>query len=146
MIHISPWRKRLLWSVSDTMLLVFVAYFSDYVASGKNALANGIILSVLFAITLILNMISRHSRRIRGSGNRWVIFSNSSVAWLLAAFFGALSGGLTTLISLIFEFPVLLFVVGLFLGLVFALIDLSKETQDLVEKMNQTRPILAAFL
>jgi hypothetical protein len=146
MIHISPWRKRLLWSVSDTMLLVFVAYFSDYVASGKNALANGIILSVLFAITLILNMISRHSRRIRGSRNRWVIFSNSSVAWLLAAFFGALSGGLTTLISLIFEFPVLLFVVGLFLGLVFALIDLSKETQDLVEKMNQTRPILAAFL
>ena len=103
------------------MLLVFVAYFSDYVASGKNVLADG-------------------------SGNRWVIFSNSSVAWLLAAFFGALSGGLPTLISLIFEFPVLLFVVGLFLGLAFALIDLSKETQDLVEKVNQTRPILAAFL
>ena len=146
MIHISPRPKRLLWSVSDTMLLVFVAYFSDYVASGKNALANGIILSVLFATALILNMISRHSRRIRGSGNRWVIFSNSSVAWLLAAFFGALSGGLPTLVSLIFEFPVLLFVVGLFLGLVFALIDLSKETQDLVEKVNGTRPILAAFL
>lgn len=146
MIHVSPLHKRLLWSVSDTMLLVFVAYFGDYVASGRNVLADEIILSVLFAIALILNTISRRSRRIRGSGNRWMSFSNSSVAWLLAAFFGALSGGLPTLISLIFEFPVLVFVVGLFLGLAFALIDLSKETQNLVEQQKQTRPILAAFL
>lgn len=130
---LGPKTKRRLESTWETILFVVVAYLSQYIASGKNLLFDQLFLSVVFASSLILNIIARHYRKVRGSGNRWVIFSNRSVLWFFAVFVGAISDGLPTLISLIFQYPELVGVVVLFLGLVFAIIDLSKETEEFVK-------------
>ncbi len=123
-----------------------MAYFSDYVSSPNNSLADGVILSVLFFLLVTLNFGGRYTRKIRGRERPWIVYGNRSVAWFLAAFFGALSSAIPPLVSLSLRFPVLLIALGLFLGVAFALVDLSKETDDLAQKSYRPLPIMAQYL
>jgi flagellar biosynthesis protein FlhB len=127
-----------LWSAFDTTLVVGVVYFSNYIASGKNIVPDEVILSVLFASTIALNIVS-HLRPIRGSENRWAFFGNRSVAWFFAVFVGAMSGALPTLFSLSSEIPILFVVVAIFLAFVFAMISYNKETEELLGSMTDDK-------
>src|SRR6266567_5446353 len=122
---------RILESVWNTALVVVVAYLSLHITSARIPF-DELYLGIVVVIIVVLDLIAHHGK-IRGSGNRWMIFGNSSVAWFFAVFIGAISGGLPALFSLVLEIPVLLFVAGIFLGFVFVTVDLSKHVEQVVK-------------
>jgi hypothetical protein len=128
---------RRLESVWETGLFVFIAYRSHYIASAEGILFDELFLLGAVISSVILNLIARRSRKVRGSGNRWVTFSNHSIIWFFGVFFGALSDGLPTLVALISQYPELIIVAGFFLLFVFLTIDLNKETGELVKPKSK---------
>ena len=118
---------------------MIVAYLSQYIASAKGILFDQAFLIGAVLSSLILNLIARRYRKVRGYRNRWVAFSNRSIIWFFGVFFGALSDGLPTLVALVSQYPFLIAVTALFLLFVFMTIDLNKETEALVK--HEFKPV-----